>query len=157
MGVERLKVKDIKNILMAFGEAYYHEEVMSLPGAEGGGEASAAFNVRGGATDQNPDPSTTARSITRTHLFGFFSVFNPDVKDMELYKSSIPPSMADVSPPCLLDINSREGNKKGVHGSASIGLLTSRLTLRGLFSGEDPFIVGGRYPLTAGTGLERNS
>ena len=80
-----------------------------------------------------------------THLFGFFSVFNPDVvKDMELYKSSIPAKYGGrIS--SVLDINSREGNKKEFKGSASIGLLTSRLTLEGpLFSEKTSFIVGGR-------------
>lgn len=66
------------------------------------------------------------------------------MKDMELYKSSIPAKYGGrIS--SVLDINSREGNKKEFKGSASIGLLTSRLTLEGpLFSEKTSFIVGGR-------------
>lgn len=83
-----------------------------------------------------------------THLFGFFSVFNPDVvKDMELYKSSIPAKYGGrIS--SVLDINSREGNKKEFKGSASIGLLTSRLTLRGLSSPRRPPLSWADVPLT---------
>lgn len=145
MGVERLKVKDIKNIPMAFGEVDIMKVVMALPGVKAVGEASSGFNVRGGATDQNLILFNDGTIYNPTHLFGFFSVFNPDVvKDMELYKSSIPAKYGGrIS--SVLDINSREGNKKKFAGSASIGLLTSRLTLEGpLFSEKTSFIVGGR-------------
>lgn len=112
MGVERLKVKDIKNIPMAFGEVDIMKVVMSLPGVKAVGEASSGFNVRGGATDQNLILFNDGTVYNPTHLFGFFSVFNPDVvKDMELYKSSIPAKYGGrIS--SVLDINSREGNKR---------------------------------------------
>ncbi|WP_455633601.1 TonB-dependent receptor plug domain-containing protein, partial [Parabacteroides sp.] len=62
----------------------------------------------------------------------------------ELYKSSIPAKFGGrVS--SVLDINSREGNKEKFKGSASIGLLTSSLTLEGpLFNKKTSYIVGGR-------------
>ena len=63
----------------------------TFPGVKAVGEASSGFNVRGGATDQNLILFNDGTVYNPTHLFGFFSVFNPDVvKDMELYKSSIP-------------------------------------------------------------------
>ena len=42
-GRERLKVKDIKNIPMAFGEVDIMKVVMSLPGVKAVGEASSGF------------------------------------------------------------------------------------------------------------------
>lgn len=145
MGVERLKMREIKNIPTAFGEADIIRVVMSLPGVKSVGEASSGFNVRGGATDQNLILFNDGVIYNPTHLFGFFSAFNPDVvKDMELYKSSIPSKYGGrIS--SVLDITTREGNKKEFQGSASIGLLTSRLTLEGpVFSEKTSFIVGGR-------------
>ncbi len=145
MGVERLKIRDIKNIPTAFGEVDIIRAVMSLPGVKAVGEASSGFNVRGGSTDQNLILFNDGTIYNPTHLFGFFSAFNPDlVKDMELYKSSIPAKYGGrIS--SVLDITSREGNKKEFKGSASIGLLTSRLTLEGpVFSEKTSFIVGGR-------------
>lgn len=144
MGVERLKMREIKNIPTAFGEADIIRIVMSLPGVKSVGEASSGFNVRGGATDQNLILFNDGVIYNPTHLFGFFSAFNPDVvKDMELYKSSIPSKYGGrIS--SVLDITTREGNKKEFQGSASIGLLTSRLTLEGpVFSEKTSFIVGG--------------
>lgn len=145
MGVERLKIKDIKNIPTAFGEVDIIRVVMSLPGVKAVGEASSGFNVRGGSTDQNLILFNEGTIYNPTHLFGFFSAFNPDlVKDMELYKSSIPAKYGGrIS--SVLDITTREGNKKEFKGSASIGLLTSRLTLEGpIFSEKTSFILGGR-------------
>jgi len=129
MGVERLKIRDIKNIPTAFGEVDIIRAVMSLPGVKAVGEASSGFNVRGGSTDQNLILFNDGTIYNPTHLFGFFSAFNPDlVKDMELYKSSIPAKYGGrIS--SVLDITSREGNKKEFKGSASIGFFTSRLTL----------------------------
>ncbi len=145
MGMERLQVKDIKNIPTAFGEVDILRVVMSLPGVKAVGEASSGFNVRGGATDQNLILFNDGTVYNPTHLFGFFSAFNPDVvKDMELYKSSIPAKYGGrIS--SILDINGREGSKKKIQGSASIGLLTSRLTLEGpLFGDKTSFVVAGR-------------
>ncbi len=84
---------------MAFGEVDIMKVVMSLPGVKAVGEASSGFNVRGGATDQNLILFNDGTVYNPTHLFGFFSVFNPDVvKDMGCTRAASPPSMADVSP-----------------------------------------------------------
>ena len=129
LGVERLHMKDVKNIPTVFGEADVLRIVMSLPGVKSVGEVSSGYNVRGGATDQNLILFNDATIYNPTHLFGVFSAFNPDVvKDMELYKSSIPANYGGrIS--SVLDIRGREGNRKKLRGSAGIGLLTGRLTL----------------------------
>jgi len=144
IGVERIQIKDIKNIPTAFGETDVIRVVMMLPGVKAVGEASSGFNVRGGATDQNLILFNNGTIYNPTHLFGFFSSFNPDmVKDIELYKSSIPAKYGGrIS--SVLDITGREGNKKDLTGSASLGLLTSRITLEGPIGKKTSFIAGGR-------------
>ena len=145
IGVEKLKMQEIKNIPTVFGESDILKVVTALPGVKAAGEVSSGFNVRGGATDQNLILYNDGTIYNPNHLFGLFSAFNPDiVRDMELFKSSIPAKYGGrIS--SVLDINSREGNKKQFGGSASIGLLTSRLTLEGpLIKDRTAFIVGGR-------------
>jgi len=144
IGVERLQMKEIKNIPTVFGEMDVIRVVMMLPGVKAVGEASSGFNVRGGSTDQNLILFNNGTIYNPTHLFGFFSVFNPDlIKDMELYKSSIPAKFGGrIS--SVLDINGREGNKKKFEGSVSLGLLTSRITLEGPIGEKTSFILGGR-------------
>ncbi len=145
VGMERLRVTEIKNMPMAFGELDILKVVTSLPGVKAAGEVSSGFNVRGGATDQNLILYNDGTVFNPTHLFGLFSAFNPDiVRDMELYKSSIPAKFGGrIS--SVLDIHNREGNKKEFAGSASIGLLTSRIALEGpIWKDRTSFIVGGR-------------
>ncbi len=145
IGVERLKINEIKNIPMAFGEVDIMKVVTALPGVKSVGEISSGFNVRGGASDQNLILFNGGAIYNPMHLFGLFSAFNPDIiRDMELYKSSVPPRYGGrIS--SVLDINSREGNKKKFGGTASIGLLTSRLALEGpIVRDKTSFLVAGR-------------
>ncbi len=145
IGVERLAMSDIKNIPMAFGELDVIRVVTALPGVKTAGEISSGFNVRGGATDQNLILYNDGTVFNPTHLFGFFSAFNPDIiRDMELFKSSIPTRFGGrIS--SVLDIHSREGNKREFVGSASLGLLTSRVTLEvPVWRDRTSLIVGGR-------------
>ena len=144
-GIERLQMKSIKNVPTVLGEADILRIIMTLPGVKSAGEMASGFNVRGGATDQNLILYNDGTIYTPTHVFGLFSIFNPDVVEgMELYKSGIPAKYGGrIS--SVLEINGKEGNKKMFQGSASFGALTSRVTLEGpLFKGKGSFIAGGR-------------
>lgn len=145
MGVERLTIANIKNVPTVFGEADVLRVVTSLPGVKTVGEASTGFNVRGGSADQNLILFNDATIYNPSHFFGLFSAFNPEViQGIELYKSSMPASYGGRLS-SVLDITSREGNKKKLTGSAGIGLVTSRVHLEGpIGSSKTSFILGGR-------------
>ena len=145
MGVQKIDIKTIKQVPVVFGEADVLRVVLTLPGVKSVGEASTGLNVRGGSTDQNLILFNDATIYNPSHFFGLFSAFNPEIiKDVELYKSSIPAKYGGRLS-SVLEINSREGNKKDISGSAGIGLLTSRLTLEGpLIKDKSSFIIGGR-------------
>ncbi|HWB27374.1 MAG TPA: TonB-dependent receptor [Chitinophagaceae bacterium] len=145
MGVQKINIKNIKQIPTAFGEADVLRAVLTMPGVTSVGESSTGFNVRGGAADENLILFSDATIYNPSHFFGFFSAFNPDVvKDVELYKSSIPERYGGRLA-SVLDVTSREGNKKKFAGNGGIGPLTSRLTLEGpIDSGRTSFILGGR-------------
>jgi len=146
MGVQKITIKNIKQIPTAFGEADILRVVLSMPGVTSAGESSTGFNVRGGAADENLILFSDATIYNPSHFFGFFSAFNPDVvKDVELYKSSIPEKYGGRLA-SVLDVTSREGNKKKFTGEGGIGPLTSRLTLEGPLdsAGKTSYIIGGR-------------
>jgi len=145
MGEQKIDIKTIKQVPVVFGEADVLRVVMMLPGVQTVGESSTGLNVRGGSTDQNLVLFNDATVYNTAHFFGFFSAFNPEVvKDVDLYKSSIPAQYGGRLS-SVLDINSREGNKKDFTGSAGIGLLTSRLNIEGpLIKNKTSFIIGGR-------------
>ncbi len=145
MGVEKLDIKTIKVVPTAFGEADILRVVLMLPGVKSIGEGNTGMSVRGGGTDQNLVLFNDATIYNPSHLFGFFSAFNPDVlNSVELYKSSVPARYGGRLA-SVLDITTREGNKKKFAGAGGIGLLTSRLTLEGpLVKEKGSFIIGGR-------------
>jgi outer membrane receptor protein involved in Fe transport len=145
LGVTRLDIKTIKEIPAVFGEADVLRAVLTLPGVTSVGEATTGFNVRGGAADENLILLDGATIYNPAHFFGFFAAFNPDiVKDIELYKSSIPEKYGGRLS-SVLDITNREGNKKTFTGSAGIGLLTSRLNFEGpIIKDKTSFILGAR-------------
>ncbi|WP_144914583.1 TonB-dependent receptor [Mucilaginibacter frigoritolerans] len=145
LGVSKLTIATIKQIPAAFGEADVLRVVLTLPGVKSVGEATTGFNVRGGAADENLILLDGATIYNPAHFFGFFAAFNPDiVKDIELYKSSIPEKYGGRLS-SVLEINNREGNKKIFTGSAGIGLLTSRFNIEGpIIKDKTSFIFGAR-------------
>jgi hypothetical protein len=145
MGTNRLSIRDIKQVPSVFGEADILRVVLTLPGVQSVGESTTGFNVRGGSADQNLILLNDATIYNPSHFFGFFSAFDPDiVKDVELYKSSIPEKYGGRLA-SVLDVTDREGNKKIFTGTAGIGLLTSRLNIEGpIVKDKTSFILGAR-------------
>jgi hypothetical protein len=145
MGVQKIDIKTIKQVPVVFGEADILRVVTTLPGVKTVGEASTGLNVRGGSADQNLILFNDATIYNPSHFFGLFSAFNPEVvKDVELYKSSIPARYGGRLS-SVLNINSREGNKKEFTGSAGVGVLTSRVEIEGpIVKDKSSFILGGR-------------
>ncbi len=145
MGMDKLDMSDIRQVPTALGEMDVMKVALTLPGVQSVGEGASGFNVRGGATDQNLILINEAPIYNPSHLFGFFSVFNPDVvKSVELYKSGIPAQYGGrVS--SVFEVVMRDGNKKEFKGSGGIGPVTSRLSLEGpIVKDKASFIVGGR-------------
>jgi hypothetical protein len=145
MGTVKLTIKNLKQVPTVFGETDLLRTVLTLPGIKSVGENSTGLNVRGGSTDQNLIQYNDAVIYNPSHLFGFFSAFNPDVlKDVELYKSTIPAKFGGRLS-SVLDINSRDGNKKKFVASGGIGLVTGRLTFEGpIIKDKTSFLLGGR-------------
>jgi hypothetical protein len=145
MGLEKLDIKTMKNMPLALGETDIMKVVLTLPGVQTVGEGTVGLNVRGGATNQNLILFNDAVVYNPSHLFGFFSTFNPDVlKNVELYKSGI---TADYGGrlSSVLDVSSREGNLKKFSGSGGISPITGRLTLEGpLIKDKTSFLIGAR-------------
>ncbi|MGW9686576.1 TonB-dependent receptor [Flagellimonas sp. 2504JD1-5] len=145
MSVNTLAVQTIKQIPVVLGEADVIKSLLLLPGVTSAGEASSGFNVRGGAADQNLILLDEATIFNSSHLFGFFSVFNPDaIKDVKLFKGGIPARYGGrVS--SVLEIFQKEGNSKELKVNGGIGAVASRLLVEGpITKDRTAFLVGGR-------------
>lgn len=145
MSVATLKTETIKRIPVVLGEADVIKSILLLPGVTNAGESSSGFNVRGGAADQNLILLDEATIFNSSHLFGFFSVFNPDaIKDIKLFKGGIPARYGGrVS--SVLEIYQKEGNSREFHMNGGIGAVASRLLAEGpIVKDRAAFLIGGR-------------
>ncbi|WP_340203242.1 TonB-dependent receptor [Ascidiimonas sp. W6] len=145
MSVNILSASTIKNIPVVLGEADVIKSLLLLPGVTNAGEGASGFNVRGGAVDQNLILLDEATIFNSSHLFGFFSVFNPDaIKDVKLFKGGIPARYGGrVS--SVLEIFQKEGNSKEFKVNGGIGAVASRVLAEGpIVKDKGAFLVGGR-------------
>ncbi len=145
MGLEKLDIKTIKQIPVALGEVDIFKAILTLPGVQSVGEGTVGLNIRGGASNQNLILYNDATIFNPSHLFGFFSAFNPDIlKNVELYKSGIPSEYGGRLS-AVLDVSTREGNKRKFSGSGGISPVTGRLTLEGpIVKDKTSFLIAGR-------------
>ncbi|MNF29004.1 TonB-dependent Receptor Plug Domain protein [compost metagenome] len=145
MSVNKLSISTIKKMPVVLGEVDVLKSILLLPGVTNAGEGASGFNVRGGGADQNLILLDEATIFNSSHVFGFFSVFNPDaIKDLKLYKGGIP-SRYGGRASSVLDIYQKDGSSKGFHMNGGIGLISSRLLAEGpLVKDKGSFLIGGR-------------
>jgi hypothetical protein len=145
MSTAKLEVATIKKVPALLGEVDIIKAIQLLPGVSTIGEGATGFNVRGGGIDQNLVLLDEAPVFNQSHLFGFFSVFNPDaVKNVKLYKGGIPAEFGGRAS-SILDIRMKEGNNKSFSGQGGVGLIFSRLTLEApLQKDRSSFVVAAR-------------
>lgn len=140
-----LKIKDLMMLPSLGGEMDIMKVVQLLPGVTKGGEGTTSILVRGGDPDQNLILLDEATVYNVSHLFGFFSVFNPDaLKDLNLVKGGFPAQYGGRLS-SVMDISTREGDMYDYHLHGGIGLLSSRLSVEGpIVKERASFIVSGR-------------
>lgn len=145
MSVNKLDIKTLTKLPTLLGETEILRGIQLLPGVTSVGEGAAGFNVRGGSIDQNLVLLDEAPVYNSSHLFGFFSVFNPDaVKDVKLYKGGIPARYGGRLS-SILDVRMKEGNSKQFEMNGGIGTIFSRLSLEApIVKDKSSFIIAGR-------------
>ena len=145
MSTNKLDIRTILKVPTFMGEADVFRSILLLPGVSTVGEGASGFNVRGGSVGQNLVLLDEAPVYNSSHLFGFFSVFNPDaVKDTKLYKGAIP-SRYGGRLASLLDVRMKEGNSKKFEANGGIGSLFSRLAVEApIVKDKSSFIVAAR-------------
>lgn len=145
MSVTKLSINTIKQMPVLLGEVDVIKSLLFIPGVTNAGEGQSGFNVRGGGADQNLVLLDEATLYSTSHLFGLFSVFNPDaIKDLSLYKGGIPARFGGRAS-SVLDIYQKDGNGKKFSMNGGIGLISSRLLAEGpIVKDKSSFIIAGR-------------
>jgi len=128
-GITKIEIEEIKNIPLVLGERDILKVATSLPGISTAGEGSAGYNVRGGKEDQNLILLDNVVLYNPSHFFGIFSALNPFTSDdVTIYKGNIPVEYGGRLS-SVFDITTKNANNEKFSGEASIGPVTSNLTL----------------------------
>jgi len=145
MSTVEVPVAQIKQIPALFGEVDVLKALQLLPGIQSGGEGQNGLYVRGGSPDQNLILLDGVPVYNASHLFGFFSVFNADaIKDVTLTKGGFPARYGGRLS-SVIEINMKEGDMNDWHGTGTIGLIASKLTLEGpIKKDKTSLIISGR-------------
>jgi len=145
MSTITIPIKEIKSIPMFMGEADVIKTIQLMPGVQSGTEGTSGLYVRGGGPDQNLYLLDGVPVYNANHLFGFFSVFNPDaISSITLTKGGFPAHYGGRLS-SVLDIRLKEGNMKEFKGAGSIGLIASKLTFEGpIIKDKTSFIISAR-------------
>lgn len=148
-GVEKLGIELIKELPTFLGEVDPVKSLTTLPGVSTVGELASGINVRGGETGQNLILQDGAVIYNPTHLFGFFSAFNPDiVSEVSLFKGGGPANFGGrISSVLDVKLRNGDGNRHSVKGG--VGLISSRLSLEGpIIKNKASYLIGGRGSYT---------
>jgi hypothetical protein len=129
MSIIRLDVKDIKQLPVVAGGMDIIKGLTAMPGVKSLGEFSSGINVRGGGEDQNLYLINGTPVFNTSHVFGLFSVINPDiVESLDLYKGHIPASYGErVS--SVIDIKTISDPPEGFGIKGGIGTYDSRISV----------------------------
>ena len=130
MGVESLDIQQVKKLPVLMGEVDIIKSLVLLPGVTTVGEGAGGFNVRGGSVGENLILQDGSEIFNASHLFGFFSTFNPDlVEQLTLYKAGGIQADQGGRLSSILDVRLKNGDKKEFHGRGGIGSLMTRLAI----------------------------
>jgi hypothetical protein len=145
MSAVTIPIREVKLIPMFMGEADVIKTIQLMPGVQSGTEGTSGIYVRGGGPDQNLFLLDGVPIYNANHLFGFFSVFNPDaISNITMTKGGFPAHYGGRLS-SVLDIRLKEGNMKEFHGAGSIGLISSKLVLEGpIIKDRTSFMISGR-------------
>lgn len=140
-----LTQNDINAIPVLGGEADVIKTLQLLPGTVRGIEGSSDLFVRGGAADQNLVLLDDAPIYNTSHLFGFLSVFNPDILDrVEAINGGFPAEYGGRLS-SILNVNTKSKMPNRTAISGDIGIIASRLYIeQPIVKDKASFWIAGR-------------
>ncbi len=149
-----LSMQQIKQIPPFLGEYDIMKGLALTPGVNTGTDGQSGIYVRGGTVDQNLVLLDGATVYNNNHLFGMFSVFNPEaIQSVELIKGGFPARYGGRLS-SVVNVSMKEGNHEKVKSSLSLGPLNSQFTIDGpLNKGKSSFMISTRGAYTALIGL----
>lgn len=143
---EILNIADIEALPTLGGEPDMIRATHLLPGIQTGTDGVGGIHVRGGNPGQNLMLIDGVPVYNVSHAAGVFSVFNTNaVRSARLVKGGFPARYGGMLS-AVMDVRTKEGNKKELAGTAEVGTLSGRLSLEGpIQKDKSSFFISGRW------------
>ena len=140
--IVEIPMKNIKLMPQLMGESNLLKTIQMVPGVKRGNEGSSAIYVRGGSPDQNLILLDEVPLYYVSHYGGFFSIFNSDaISNVTIIKGGFPARYGGRLS-SVIDVRMKEGNKQKFQGTATIGLMSSKVSFEGPFvQGKTSYII----------------
>lgn len=147
-GAVNITSAEIKEIPLLLGEPDVLKAIQQQNGIRTVTDGSSFYYVRGGNFDQNLVLLDEAPLYNASHMLGLVSVINGDViKNTSFYKGFFPAKYSGRLA-SVLDISTKDGNKKNFQLSGGISTLGIRLAAEGpLVKDKVSYMVSGRKSL----------
>lgn len=129
LGVARLEAAEIQELPTVL-EPDVFRSLQLLPGIQAASDFSSGLYIRGGSPDQTLVLLDRTPVYNPSHVFGFFSTFNPDaIDDVQVYKGGYPVEYGGRLG-SVVALDSRRGGE-AVEARVGVGLLASRASVSG--------------------------
>ncbi len=136
-GVTKISPMEIKQLPSIGGEPDLAQYLQVLPGVVFTGDQGGQLYIRGGAPIHNKVLLDGMIVYNPFHSIGFFSVFDTDIiKGADVYTGGFSAEYGGrIS--SVMDIRTREGNKKRMAGKVAVSPFGSKLLMEGPLSKKD--------------------
>ena len=131
ISVTKITPKDIKQVPTIGGEPDLAQYLQILPGIVTSGDQGGQLYIRGGSPIQNKVLLDGMVIYNPFHSIGFFSVFDPDIiRGVDVYTGGFNAEYGGrIS--SIMDVTTRDGNKKKIAGKISATTFTAKAILEG--------------------------
>ncbi len=145
MSTVEVSAAELLEVPVLLGATDVLKTLQLLPGVKGGTEGTSGLHVRGGSPDQNLMLLDGVPLYNVSHLFGFLSVFNPDVVNgVRLLKGGFPARYGGRLS-SVVEVDMDDGNLRTYEADGALGLIASRLAVQGpLWEDRTSFMLSGR-------------
>ena len=131
VSVVRITAKDIQRLPAAGGESDFAQYLQIIPGVIFTGDQGGQIYIRGGAPVQNKVILDGMSIFNAFHSIGFFSVFETEViRSIDVYTGGFGAKYGGRSS-AVIDIKTREGDKKRFSGMLSSNPFVSKFLFEG--------------------------
>ena len=131
MSVIKATPKDMAHVVAIGGEPDFAQYLQTAPGVVTTGDQGGQMYIRGGSPIQNRVLLDGMTIYNPFHSIGFFSVFDTDIiRNADIYTGGFSAEYGGrIS--SVMDISSKDGNKKHFSGKISINPFGSKLMMEG--------------------------